>query len=301
MPIDWMANLRNATDVRRNHSVRSAPDSKANYPWIDDATCRHFSVQFAKNKSFPKWALTSFPGSGVTWTRQLIEGVTGIYTGTVYGTIEPPIIDGDHHGNEAERECGCTILIKDHGYPESHAYMGTNRPYENRGILILRNPFDALFTYGHYLWSGNDQTGTASPNVFNGTNWDDHVSYVADEWAEHADRWIQYIQEGTVIFYERLLQDTENELRRLLKAIHFVDANHPPVDPERMRCTLQHKDRVDRKRSNKPKVSLRSMDHSKFMSSIERVQASLSKKGWPLLPLHLYDLHTPVDALRVSE
>ena len=33
--------------------------------------------QFAENKTRPKWALTSFPGSGVTWTRQLIEGVTG--------------------------------------------------------------------------------------------------------------------------------------------------------------------------------------------------------------------------------
>ncbi len=72
--------------------------AKANYPWIGDPYCQHLPVQvcvrpdilqfnhfnlicvwiqFAKNKTRPKWALTSFPGSGVTWTRQLIEGATG--------------------------------------------------------------------------------------------------------------------------------------------------------------------------------------------------------------------------------
>ncbi|XP_045032431.1 WSCD family member CG9164 [Daphnia magna] len=302
IPIDWVPNLLIATNVRRNHSERSSSDSKVNYPWTDDPTCRHFSVQFAKNKSLPKWALTSFPGSGVTWTRQLIEGVTGIYTGTAHGSSESPIVDGNHHGNEAEHDCGCTILIKDHGYPETHQpFVGTGGPYENRGILLLRNPFDALFTFGHFLWSGNDQRGTVSPNVFNGTDWDEYVIYVASEWADHAERWIENIQHGTVIFYERLLQDTENELKHLLKAIHFIDPNHPPVDPERMRCALQHKNRLDRKRANKPKVPLRLMEHSRIMSSIERVQASLSKKGWPLLPLHLYDLHKPADVLRVLE
>lgn len=38
----------------------------------------------AERNSLPKWALTSFPGSGVTWTRQMIEGLTGIYTGSVH-------------------------------------------------------------------------------------------------------------------------------------------------------------------------------------------------------------------------
>lgn len=36
-------------------------------------------------------------------------------------------------------------------------------------------------------------------------------------------------------------------------------------------------------------------DHSRIMSAIERVQASLRRKGWPLLPVDLYDLHKPVD------
>ena len=56
---------------------------------------------------------------------------------------------GNHHGNKAETDCDCTIVIKDHGYPETYPFIGTPGPYENRGILLIRNPFDALFSFVH--------------------------------------------------------------------------------------------------------------------------------------------------------
>ncbi len=84
--------------------------------------------------------MTSFPGSGVTWTRQLIEGVTGIYTGSVYMADPSPVLSSlglspciqslslllialQHFhfapaGNGSEYNddplCGCTIIDKDH-------------------------------------------------------------------------------------------------------------------------------------------------------------------------------------------
>lgn len=92
-------------------------------PWHDDPDCRHFTVQvcflyllltcnsialkyfqkyatlfisfifkqLADRNSLPKWALTSFPGSGVTWTRQMIEGITGIYTGSMHEQDPSPV------------------------------------------------------------------------------------------------------------------------------------------------------------------------------------------------------------------
>ncbi|XP_045036723.1 WSCD family member CG9164 [Daphnia magna] len=252
--------------------------------------CFQITFLFAENKSRPAYALTSFPGSGVTWTRQLIEGLTGIFTGTVYGSEEPGIIDGNYYGNNVEPNCGCLILIKDHEYPEFYPLLGDVGPYQHRGILILRNPFDALFTFAHYLWSGNNQIGTVSLENFSSLKWDHYIKFVAFEWAEHAVRWIQHIENGTVVFYERLLQDTERELKGLLHAINFIDPDHPPFDPERMRCTLLHKNRLDRKRKQKPTVLLTEENHSRIMYSILRVQESLQKKGWPLLPLHLYQI-----------
>jgi hypothetical protein len=97
--------------------------------------------------------------------------------------------------------------------------------------------------------AGDDQKGAVSPMTFKGPAWNHYVNYVAYAWADHATRWIHNIRNGTVIFYELLLQDTEAELNRLLRAVNFsID----PVDPERMRCTIKHKDRSDRKRSKKP-------------------------------------------------
>ena len=126
--------------------------------------------------------------------------------------------------------------------------------YQHRGILLLRNPIDALFSFVLYLMAGQDQIGTVSLLAkFKGPQWNSYVNYVTFAWADHAIRWIQNIQNGTVIFYEKLLlEDTEAELNRLLRAINFTDPHHPPVDPDRMRCTLKHKNRLDRKRLKKP-------------------------------------------------
>jgi hypothetical protein len=112
---------------------------------------------------------------------------------------------------------------------------------------------DALFTFAHFLGSSGNHTGVVPSIDFVGPQFDNYVDYVADTWADHAVGWIQDIQNGTVLFYERLLlEDTAAELTRLLNVIGFSDPHHPPVDPERMRCTLLHKDRMDRKRTKKP-------------------------------------------------
>ncbi|XP_057372312.1 sialate:O-sulfotransferase 1-like [Daphnia carinata] len=282
------------------------------YPWIGDPTCQHFPVQFARNHTRPKWALTSFPGSGVTWTRQLIEGVTGIYTGSVYGRADKPIVlTGNHSSNTANLECECTILIKDHDIDQPipvlpiggfNGVKGNETTKKNdergpvhsffygyRGVLLLRNPVDTMFTYAHFLATSGDKTGVVSENHFSGPNWEAYVDYVANTWADHAVGWIETIQNGTVLFYERLLlEDTAAELKRLLEVIRFSDPHRPPVDPQRLRCALRHKNRVDRKRLKKPVVPLTADQRKKFESSIERVQTSLREKGWPLLPVYLY-------------
>jgi len=75
----------------------------------------------AERDSLPKWPLTSFPGSGVTWTRRLIEGVTGIYTGSAYvvplnstAAVNTTYnIDGERD-DDISAECGCTLIDNDH-------------------------------------------------------------------------------------------------------------------------------------------------------------------------------------------
>ncbi|KAA0191301.1 hypothetical protein HAZT_HAZT005754 [Hyalella azteca] len=51
-------------------------------PWPTDPRCRNLTVHFTH--AVPPRALASFPGSGNTWARYLVEGATGIHTGSVY-------------------------------------------------------------------------------------------------------------------------------------------------------------------------------------------------------------------------
>ena len=41
-------------------------------------------VKFAEPGTFPATSLSSYPGSGNTWVRYLIEEYTGYYTGSIY-------------------------------------------------------------------------------------------------------------------------------------------------------------------------------------------------------------------------
>ena len=58
------------------------------YPWPTDKQCENFTTVFSKGQMLPAVALASNPNSGNTWLRYLIEGITGIFTGSFYGDID---------------------------------------------------------------------------------------------------------------------------------------------------------------------------------------------------------------------
>ena len=53
--------------------------------WGDDPNCTKFDVTLLEEKSAETRALVSFPGSGNTWLRMLLMGITGVYINSVYG------------------------------------------------------------------------------------------------------------------------------------------------------------------------------------------------------------------------
>lgn len=53
-------------------------------PWGNSVECSRFGVHFVEKKSLPMVALVSFPGSGNTWVRYLMETSSGVFTGSVY-------------------------------------------------------------------------------------------------------------------------------------------------------------------------------------------------------------------------
>ena len=59
-------------------------DGKSYQPWTEDEACTNLTIHLSEKNSLPPTRLISFPGSGNTWIRYLIEGATGIFTGSVY-------------------------------------------------------------------------------------------------------------------------------------------------------------------------------------------------------------------------
>lgn len=116
--------------------------------------------------------------------------------------------------------------------------------YHNRGILLLRNPVEVAITFRHFQEGG--QTGNAPLAVFQDPSWDTFLQGVAISWADHAIRWIHGIRNGTVIFYEMLQREPEAELNRLLRSVGM-----PEASGDRMRCTVAHMNRTDRRRMSK--------------------------------------------------
>ena len=54
------------------------------YPWPNDSSCKNDVIKFIPNCNQPPVALVSYPGSGNTYTRGIIERLTGFFTGSLY-------------------------------------------------------------------------------------------------------------------------------------------------------------------------------------------------------------------------
>ena len=118
------------------------------------------SFQKCKKMSFQRSglpvALVSYPGSGNSWARVLLEEATGIYTGSVYCDhryLWPGMIgEGVYTEN--------VIVIK------THLSVKNTLSYSQKVIYIIRNPIKAIFAdYTRILSKGN-HTKEASPNHY---------------------------------------------------------------------------------------------------------------------------------------
>ncbi|KAB7497635.1 WSC domain-containing protein 2 [Armadillidium nasatum] len=88
--------------------------------------------------------LVSFPRSGNTWTRYLLECATGIFSGSVYD--DKDTFNLGYKGELEPYQSGRTLVIKTH----THAFKNSP-PVKLDGptyvILLIRNPADALISY----------------------------------------------------------------------------------------------------------------------------------------------------------
>ena len=86
-------------------------------------------------------ALASYPGSGNTWLRGLLETATGICTGFEFCDISMRV-----KGFAGENiVSGAVLVIKTHGHPrwKTQGKQGSGVHF-NSAVVLVRNPLDAL-------------------------------------------------------------------------------------------------------------------------------------------------------------
>ncbi|XP_035774553.1 WSCD family member AGAP003962 [Anopheles albimanus] len=179
-------------------------------------------------------ALVSFPGSGNTWLRYLLQQATGILTGSVYkdyGLLKS--------GFPAESVAnGSVLVVKTHEWgPNAWA------PYA-KAILLIRDPERAILAEFNRQSGGH--VGFASPDRYRRTKgryWTQFVKNKLWAWEQTNLSWAKnFTGEVKLVFYDDLVENVEGTLRSILKFL-----NHP-TDEELLACALMRKEGIYRRK-----------------------------------------------------
>ncbi|XP_045170247.2 WSCD family member AGAP003962-like [Mercenaria mercenaria] len=168
----------------------------------------------------PITGLVSFPGSGNTWTRHLIQQMTGIGTSSMYCDEELRArgFPYECHHNRAR-----TVVVKTHEARHFNLFKNI--------VLLLRNPYDALLSCVNFAKVGH--TGHSSKQV---------LIQALTKTFEHYLRWYVNLTKSIiekfkgpvhVVQYERLQSDMAGELRKLAS---FFNLSVPDKDID---CTVK--------------------------------------------------------------
>ena len=166
--------------------------------------------------------LASYPRSGNTMLRKLIEEITGLFTGsdTRGGRAMADMLKS--YGLVGESNCTrAAWVIKSH-FPERLGWM---RFPVRRCILLVRHPINAIDSYFNMQLSACHTLSLDESQYHRFAEiWNDHIETEASVWTDFHEYWLRQKISMLIIRYEDLLEQRERELRRLF------DFLYQPVD-----------------------------------------------------------------------
>ncbi|XP_055706313.1 WSCD family member AGAP003962 [Phlebotomus papatasi] len=175
-------------------------------------------------------ALASFPGSGNTWLRYLLQQATGILTGSVYkdyGLMKS--------GFPAENVKNSSVLVI-----KTHERGPKVWSSFNRAILLVRDPLRAILAEFNRQSGGH--VGFASPDRYKRTKgryWEQFVQKQLTAWELMNVGWAKnFTGPLKVVFYDDLVGDVEGTLRDVL---HFLNW---PIDENLFSCAMSRKEGI---------------------------------------------------------
>merc|ERR1712062_466171 len=246
-------------------------------PWQRDEECREFNISYLEPRTGDILPLASYPGSGSTWVRYLIEGATGVFTGSVYKDLELQMMG--FWGEIRDWRDGTTIVQKTHDGGAQYI----REVFKGRGILILRNPYDAVLSKLNYLYGGH--RGASSIEQFEREDWEEFVKVEIADWVSLALSWSLTADQLHVVHYEQIREDPMKEVKKIINFLNIEE------DPGRLKCLLKYQNGFF-KRKSKPKLSEIPFSRS-LRSAIDKIIRSvdlvLVKNGYSHLPTESYN------------
>ncbi|XP_022122826.1 WSCD family member AGAP003962 [Pieris rapae] len=193
-------------------------------------------LRLRKPPSYNVVALVSYPGSGNTWLRYLLQQATGIMTGSIYMDYGLKV-----HGFPAENVTnGSVLVVKTHEDPPPDKKF-------QAAILLIRNPRDAILADFNRIHKGH--IGTAPKSAFKRktrdqkSDWTSYVSTKVMAWESTHRLWLtRFSGPLHIVLYERLVIDTRRTLHSVL------DFLNQSVTEEDMNCALANKEGIYRRR-----------------------------------------------------
>lgn len=188
------------------------------HKWPDMKFLGNGDADSAKGGFF---ALASYPGSGNTWVRLLLEELTGVFTGSVY--CDASLLFSGMLG--AFVVSSRVLVVKTH-----HGYLSSAKGV----VVIVRNPFHALISSLTYK-----ETRSHDRHVTYSNFTDDQVRKLLNGWQVVLDKWLlKSAIPSHVVSYDSLLVNFEQEIRGLLSFINF------PVSEETINCVVKNGEKM---------------------------------------------------------
>lgn len=216
---------------------RGARLYRSRQPWPRAAPihwCRPLGIKAAPG---PVTALASFPGSGNTWLRYLLQQATGVNTGSVYKDFALM-----KNGFPLESVSNGSVLVV-----KTHEWGSGGRAPFQAGILLLREPGPSILAEFNRRSGGH--IGHASPEKFlkdGGRVWTDFVRAKAREWEDMNTDWLlRFPGPLLVLSYSELRAGVEAGLRRTLAFLGLS------LTREQLGCALERQEGIYRRRAGR--------------------------------------------------
>ncbi|CAK8682525.1 unnamed protein product [Clavelina lepadiformis] len=186
----------------------------------EDARCDN--IRLLPPANYSQTILATFPGSGNTWTRHLLERATGIYTGSVYG--DKLLYKSGFLAELPEISKVRSVVVKDHMLDKN-----TMTSYQS-AIVIIRNPYDAMIADFNRFASDGHHTAVVSEKRFQSKEFDDHFKRISHVWFNLIRNVVTSGKPFIIIEFGKLVNDP---IATTLKMVEFLQ-KHTVISPDHL-------------------------------------------------------------------